>query len=336
MGSAQWMFGHEAMLPGRLGRALAYYNPMRWSGSTTLAGVLRQLSEVPVKQQPVRINFHFPCLSDMLPKVLEFVQSDNKEAQAQPHIPVAEAKAEEANAETLPISEYFMQQQFDHVPALARKVLSYWLGAGYNGGDGSDIAAEQYHLWFGKSEETDSEIKALFGGYLVDVADGKFDFWRETPLGAVALVILMDQFPRNIYRNTARSFGYDWKASEITWTALNEAMDDNLKVMERVWLYLVLTHTEDQMVQKECVDLAKRKLDGMEGNFRKMWIIIFEKHLTVIEKFGRFPHRNKFMHRHSTADEDDFVNDPKYRFDLPVTLTEDPNTGAKGFNFIAG
>jgi len=87
-------------------------------------------------------------------------------------------------------------------------------------------------------------------------------------------------------------------------------------------------------VQKLCVKLGNEKLEKMEPNFKKMWITIFEKHLVVIEKFGRFPHRNNFLTRHSTPAELEFVNDPKFRFDLPVKLTVDPLTGAAGFHFI--
>jgi uncharacterized protein (DUF924 family) len=230
------------------------------------------------------------------------------------------------------VGSYFLQDKFKNLPPLALRVLSYWFGLDY---DGINVAPKQYHLWFGKSEETDREIKLLFGSHLEAAANGMYDAWAEEPLGMVALNILLDQFPRNIYRNTARSFGYDWKALSLTSEAINSQKDDQLTVMERVWLYLVFTHAEDKEVQNQCVMLAKDKLCDMEANFRKMWITIFEKHETVIEKFGRFPHRNKFMCRKSTADEEEFVNDLKFRFDLPVVLTVDPETGTAGFNFVS-
>lgn len=212
--------------------------------------------------------------------------------------------------------------------------MSFWFGPIYDGTEGS-VAPEQYHLWFGKSEDTDNEIRTRFGHLLDPCADGKFDHWCDQhPLGLVALVILMDQFPRNIFRNSARSFAYDWKANVKVWEFMKEDVDDHLEVMERVWLYLVFTHTEDVRTQNKCCQLGREKLGVMSENFRKMWQGIFDKHETVIEQFGRFPHRNKFLQREATADEDRFVNDPKFRFDLPVKLTIDPKTGAAGFNFM--
>lgn len=214
---------------------------------------------------------------------------------------------------------------------LAIQVLSFWFGQDY---DGQTISPEAYQLWFGKSAETDLDITARFEKHLDDVANGKHDHWAQEPLGVVALLVLMDQFPRNIYRNTARAFAYDWKAIVIAQEALKAGFDDKLSNLERVWIYLVLTHTEDLVSQQQCVNLAKEKLTTMCPGFRKMWNVIFEKHLVVIEKFGRFPHRNQFLRRPSTPQESQFVNDPSYRFDLPVKLELDPNTGEAKFIFL--
>ena len=85
--------------------------------------------------------------------------------------------------------------------------------------------------------------------------------------------------------------------------------------------------------QNMCVEVSSEGL-GLEENFSKMWHMIFVKHLQVIERFGRFPHRNAFLGRVSSQEEQEFINDPKYRFDLPVKLTVDPVTGAAGFEFI--
>jgi uncharacterized protein (DUF924 family) len=226
----------------------------------------------------------------------------------------------------------YFQGYIGTLDPLALKVLSFWFGMDY---DGATITPEAYHLWFGKSSETDLEISMMFEVYLDKAAAGMYDHWMATPLGVVALLMLMDQFPRNIYRNTARAFAYDWKAIIVTQQALAQGHDDLLTDLEKVWLYLVLTHTEDITTQERCVALATAKLVKMETGFQKMWNLIFQKHLVVIEKFGRFPHRNSVLMRPSTAEEEKFVNDPSYRFDLPVKLEVDKHTGHANFIFIS-
>ena len=105
--------------------------------------------------------------------------------------------------------------------------------------------------------------------------------------------------------------------------------------LERVRFYLVLTHTEDLQLQRLCVALGNQKLDGMEEQFKAMWQMIFKKHLVVIEKFGRFAHRNKALKRIPSKLEEQFVNDPVYRFDLPVKISFDAVTGMAKFEFVS-
>lgn len=230
------------------------------------------------------------------------------------------------------VPEYF-RPKVDKLDPLALKVLSYWFGANY---DGKTVTPDAYHLWFGKSLDHDLEISMQFEQHLANTAAGMYDHWCQEPLGVVALVILMDQFPRNIYRNTARAYSFDWKAVVVAQEALKQCMDDRLTDLEKVWIYLVLTHCEDLTSQKLCVEVSETKLLEMDEGFRKMWNMIFYKHLVVIEKFGRFPHRNAFLMRPSTAEEENFVNDPSYRFDLPVELEINPQTGEAKFIFLSG
>merc|ERR1712154_606155 len=115
------------------------------------------------------------------------------------------------------------------------------------------------------------------------------------PIGLLAMVLLMDQMPRNIYRNHARSFSFDWKAVTLTWQSIREKTFFTYTAMEKVWLLLVLTHAEDVTAQRICVELSTQELTSLDENWRKMWHGIFVKHLQVIEQFGRFPHRNRFL-----------------------------------------
>eukprot|EP00581_Thalassiosira_minuscula_P032835 CAMPEP_0183761012 /NCGR_PEP_ID=MMETSP0739-20130205/8144_1 /TAXON_ID=385413 /ORGANISM="Thalassiosira miniscula, Strain CCMP1093" /LENGTH=409 /DNA_ID=CAMNT_0025999077 /DNA_START=30 /DNA_END=1259 /DNA_ORIENTATION=+ len=245
----------------------------------------------------------------------------------------AQLKAQLASLLSMEICPYFADMK-DTLDPLAIKILSYWFGPNYRGG-GDEVAPEQYHLWFGKSSETDLEIQVRFAEQLDRAASGLFDHWCAHPYGTLALVILMDQFPRNVYRNHARGFAYDWKACLMVWEGLDAGQDEALSPMERVWFYLVLTHTEDLQSQRLCVALGNTKLEGMEENFKNMWQLIFKKHLVVIEKFGRFAHRNKALKRIPTQMEEDFVNDPSFRFDLPVKLSIDQATGMAKFEFVS-
>lgn len=120
----------------------------------------------------------------------------------------------------------------------------------------------------------------------------------------------------------------------MTQIALSRAQDSGLSDLEKVWMYLVLTHAEDLPLQQRCVSLSDANLMNMEEGFRKMWNGIFHKHLEVIQMFGRFPHRNAFLSRPSTLEELHFLQDPKYRFDLPVKLEADPLTGEPKFVFV--
>lgn len=303
----------------------------------SIKGVVNALEALPVPQQPVRVLVHFVSAKDALNR-LEARRALEQAAEAQVEVDAQQSRErgplemERKLLDCAGVSPYFKRDEFKELDALALRILSFWFGDDY---DGHGVSIDQYDLWFGKSEETDEHIRAKFKEYLVPCADGHYDHWAKHPLGVVALAILMDQFPRNIYRNSPRSFSYDWKALATVWPAIRAGMDDRLQVFERVWLYLVFTHAEDLEVQKKCVELGTTKLEEMDENWKKMWIVIFEKHRKVIEDFGRFPHRNVQMYRDSTEEEAEFVKDESFRFDLPVQCTIDPVTGKPKFVFVA-
>lgn len=215
---------------------------------------------------------------------------------------------------------------------LARIILTFWFGPEYDGTTAS-VPVEKWGLWFGKSDDTDMIINTMFKEHTDACSTEKFDHWTDTPLGTLALLILMDQFSRNLWRNKAQGFSFDWKALNIAQTALMKGTDKLLTEAEKVWLYVVLTHAEDLHVQQQCVALAEANLMEMDEIYRNVWINIYKKHLYVIEKFGRFPHRNKCFQRPSTDEESVFLNDPSCRFDLPAKLVEDPETHERKFVF---
>merc|ERR1712032_115134 len=245
---------------------------------------------------------------------------------------VEELKCQLAKAAQLPetlrlaslgIHKYF--QAYEHeVDPLALKILSWWFGSEY---DGQNVGPEQYALWFGKSDDTDREFRQLFTDAVDLCAAGRFDDWAKHALGSVAIVILMDQCPRAIYRNTARSVAFDWKAISTTWKALDLGFDTKVSFHERVWFYAVLTHAEDLKSQNKCIALAEERLTGLQTMFHDMWIGAYKKHLYVIETYGRFPHRNRWLNRESSPEEEEFLQNPKYRFDAKMHFEVDEATG---------
>jgi uncharacterized protein (DUF924 family) len=187
-------------------------------------------------------------------------------------------------------------------------------------------------LWFGKSAQTDRDIRDRFGADVALAAGGFYDPWAlnaEHPRRVVALVILLDQFPRNIYRDTAQMYACDARCQTIVKRALRAGMAERLRPIERVFLCLVLTHSERLDDQHLCMALWGHTMAELAPDDPvRVFQDIFQRHLLVIERFGRFPHRNTVLQRASTAAEEAFLGDGSFRFDLPLVLRPDG-----GFSF---
>jgi thioredoxin-dependent peroxiredoxin len=183
------------------------------------------------------------------------------------------------------------------------------------------------NLWFGKSELTDQEIWTLFGAEVALASKGHYDHWAldvEHPRLLVALVILLDQFPRNMYRDTPQMYACDAHCRALVRRGLRIDVSGRLRPIERVFLCLALTHSETLDDQYLCMkewDRAMAELapDDPLNAFHE----IFHRHLAVIKRFGRFPHRNRLLQRTSTADEAEFLGDGAFRFDLPLVRQPD-------------
>jgi len=200
----------------------------------------------------------------------------------------------------------------------AERVLDYML---------RPSMGECLNVWFGKSEQTDQEIWSRFGSDVALASKGHFDHWAldlEHPRLLVALVIMLDQFPRNMYRDTPRMYDCDAHCLSLVKRGLRVGVSTHLRPMERVFLCLVLTHSESMEDQHLCMgewDSVMNQLAPADplNAFHE----IFHRHFAVIKRFGRFPHRNKILERTSTAAEEDFLADGSFRFDLP--LIRQPN-----------
>jgi alkyl hydroperoxide reductase subunit AhpC/uncharacterized protein (DUF924 family) len=183
------------------------------------------------------------------------------------------------------------------------------------------------NLWFGKSEQTDQEIWTRFGADVALAARGHYDHWAldiEHPRLLLALVIMLDQFPRNMYRDTPQMYACDLRCLALVKRGLRVGLGTRLRPIERVFFCLALTHSEALDDQHLCMDEWGRALAELaDDDPLNVFHEIFHRHLAVIQRFGRFPHRNKILQRQHTPEEEDFVADSSFRFDLPLIRRED-------------
>ena len=154
--------------------------------------------------------------------------------------------------------------------------------------------------WFAKDGDFDRQIVERFGGLHAKAAAGELAHWEETPHGALALVILLDQFSRNMLRDDPRAFAQDPLALEIAERAIARGFDKVLPLIDRRFFYLPHEHSEDITVQHRCCDL-------MRGTQDQECIHYALIHLEIISRFGRFPHRNAILGRENTPEEEAFL-----------------------------
>ncbi|MDC0717328.1 DUF924 family protein [Nannocystis bainbridge] len=162
--------------------------------------------------------------------------------------------------------------------------------------------------WFVRSDDLDRDIRDQFGELHARAASGALDGWAASSRGALALVILLDQFPRNMFRGTPEAFATDAKARDVANAALSAGLEHDLTQEERLFLYLPLEHSEDLADQERCVELM-RALDETP-----MWLDYAIRHRDIIARFGRFPHRNSVLGRESTGEECEFLIQPGSSF----------------------
>lgn len=190
-------------------------------------------------------------------------------------------------------------------------ILEFWFGPA-----GSPPLAESTK-WWKKDAAFDNEIKTRFEGAHALAAAGKLDEWKATPRGRLALVILLDQFSRNIYRGSARAFAQDARARDLTLEALDSGEDRHLEPVERCFLYMPLMHAEDTNLQRKCIAAFAVLADKAPPDLTKYVannLDYAKKHAEIIERFGRFPHRNEVLERDSTSEERAFLKEPGSSF----------------------
>jgi uncharacterized protein (DUF924 family) len=165
-------------------------------------------------------------------------------------------------------------------------------------------------VWFRKDSAFDATIRERFGAAIETALAGGYRGWVAAPQGALARVVLLDQFTRNAFRDTARAFAGDADALATAQRAIDARHDRSLDLHERWFLYMPFVHAEDCAAQERSVALFSRLADeGLESPLE--WA---ERHAAIIRRFGRFPHRNAILGRESTAEEIAFLANPGSRF----------------------
>ncbi|WKE65147.1 DUF924 domain-containing protein [Gallaecimonas kandeliae] len=182
-------------------------------------------------------------------------------------------------------------------------ILDFWFGALDEDGM-SDGAHRQ--LWFQSDPAFDQELTRLFGADLQKAIKGQYDHWADEPAGRVALLLLLDQFSRNIHRGTAQAFAQDPLAQQLVEEGLSLGQDSTLPAAYRLFFYMPLMHAEDRALQALGVDCFARlagqvpaAIKPIVDNSRRF----AELHQAIVDRFGRFPYRNKALGRPDTAEE---------------------------------
>lgn len=193
-------------------------------------------------------------------------------------------------------------------------VLEFWFGAD---ADDAAVAKTQAKLWWSKNVDIDSEIRRRFEDGVRAAAEGQLDDWAAIPRGALALIILTDQFPRNIYRDTPQAFAYDAKALGWCLDGLARRSDLQLRPIERVFFYLPLEHSESVAHQERsvrCFEELFAAVALVQKQTFAEYLDFARRHRDIIARFGCFPHRNKILGRESTPEEIAFLAEPGSSF----------------------
>ena len=195
----------------------------------------------------------------------------------------------------------------------AQTIMDFWFADGLQTGWPTQ---EMKAIWFGGGPALDARITAAFGTQVQQALEGGFAGWQDQPLSRLALILLLDQFTRNVFRGSPRAFEGDTRAQQLVMDALANTWDQQLPVVCRVFLYMPLMHAENLALQNECVSrfvqLVADAPDSLKTRLQSN-LDFARQHQDIIARFARFPHRNGTLGRASTADEDMFlVQGPRF------------------------
>lgn len=186
------------------------------------------------------------------------------------------------------------------------EILNYWFGDIQNG-----LTVENRgQLWYGSSADTDAAINARYAHKLQQGVAGELDGWNKTARGRLALILLFDQFSRNIFRRSAQAFAFDQQAQTLVLEGIELGHDKDLQAIERSFFYMPLEHAEDLALQQLCVEKMAQMIADAPQAARPALVssLRFARdHRDIIAQFGRFPHRNEVLGRQSTQAEREYL-----------------------------
>ena len=195
----------------------------------------------------------------------------------------------------------------DDDQARIEAILSFWFKE-------QELSAPQIDrrmdIWFSEDPVLDHEIEKEFGDDVDAACSGALNHWAAEPEGRLALIILIDQFRRNIHRGTADAFSMDKVALRLCVEGAMEKKDQNLTPIQRVFFYMPLQHAESGKVQAKSVELYNRLAEVVSPTYRETFLTVAqfaELHKDIIDQFGRFPHRNEMLGRENTAEEAEYL-----------------------------
>jgi uncharacterized protein (DUF924 family) len=196
----------------------------------------------------------------------------------------------------------------------ARSVRDFWFGK-------LPLSAEGFNrrmpFWFGDDSSAlrrrrDQHIRVRFGALVERAARGELASWADGPRRRLSLILLLDQFPRNMFRGSARAFATDSEALALTLSGMQSAADATLEVVERIFFYMPLQHAESREVQEESVAAYRRLLAEAPPELHEHFASTLrsaENHHAIIERFGRFPYRNTVLGRSCSPEERDWLHE---------------------------
>jgi uncharacterized protein (DUF924 family) len=193
-------------------------------------------------------------------------------------------------------------------------IRDFWFGTNP---DDNATAQQRSKFWWSKNPQVDDEIRTRYQEQVEAIVERKFDSWASTPRGLLALILLSDQFPRNIFRNSLRAFEFDHLARAWCLSGLERGVDRKLRPIERVFFYLPLEHSESREHQAMSVQLFSKLYQDVPADYMdtfRGYLIFALRHRRVVERFGRFPHRNDILGRPSTPEEIEFLKEPGSSF----------------------
>lgn len=187
-----------------------------------------------------------------------------------------------------------------------QEIIEFWFGK---------VDEPEYgkprQVWFTKNSGFDSEVRSRFMADYQEAASGKLERWKDSALSCLALIIVLDQFPRNMFRDRPEAFATDAQALDVAKYAVACGFDRDLLPLQRWFLYLPFEHSENLEDQYQSINLFSTLKDDPQSDSTIKYAY---RHLEVIERFGRFPHRNRILGRETTAEESEFLQQPGSSF----------------------